>query len=76
MAARFDAKRDVLLFDLGTVCSTLAYIRDDMQRVPGLERAAELIDEAVAELRAAEGRRLAPISHSLLKTRLGARHKH
>jgi hypothetical protein len=41
-----DPKRSVPLVDLGTVRDTLAYIRDDFQRVPGLERAAELIDSA------------------------------
>jgi hypothetical protein len=60
----------VPLIDLGTVRDTLAYIRDDLQRVPGLECAAELIAAALAEIQAAERRRLAPIPRSVLETRL------
>jgi len=64
------------LIDLGTLRDTLAYIRDDLQRVPGLERAAGLIDRALAEVAAAERRRLAPIPRSVLETRLLTRRKH
>jgi hypothetical protein len=71
-----DPKRNVPLIDLGTVCDTLAYIRDDLQRVPGLERAAELIGSALCEVVAAERRRLAPIPCSVLETRLPPRRKH
>ena len=70
MPGPFDPKRNVPLIDLGTVRDTLAYIRDDMQRVPALERAAELIDASLAEVQAAERRRLAPIPRSVLETRL------
>jgi hypothetical protein len=45
-----DPKRNVPLIDLGTVRDTLAYIRDDLQRVHGLECAAELIAAALAEI--------------------------
>ena len=54
----FDAKRNVPLVDLGTIRETLAYIRDDLARVPGLEQAAELIASALGELTTAERRRL------------------
>ena len=70
MQGPIDPKRDVPLIDLGTVRDTLAYIRDDLQRVPGLECAAKLIASALAEVVAAEGRRLAPIPRSVLETRL------
>jgi hypothetical protein len=72
----FAPKRNVPLVDLGTVRDTLTYIRDDFQRVPALERAAELIGAALAEIQAAERRRLAPISRSVLDTRLLQRRKH
>ena len=42
-----DPKRNTPMIDLGTVRETLAYIRDDLQRVPGLERAAELLGSAL-----------------------------
>ena len=76
MRGPFDLKRNVPLIDLGTVRETLAYIRDDLQRVPGLERAAELIAAALAEVEAAERRRLAPIPRSVLEARLLARRRH
>lgn len=76
MRGPFDPKRNVPLIDLGTVRETLAYIRDDLQRVPGLERAAELIATALAEVEAAERRRLAPIPRSVLEARLLARRRH
>ena len=57
MQGPIDPKRNVPLIDLGTVRDTLAYIRDDLQRVPGLECAAELIASALAEVVAAERRR-------------------
>jgi hypothetical protein len=71
-----DPKRNAPLIDLGTVRDTLAYIRDDFQRVPGLERAAELIGSALHEVAAAERRRLAPIPRSVLETRLLPRRQH
>ena len=76
MPGPFEPKRNVPLVDLGTVRDTLAYIRDDLQRVPALERAAELIDAALSEIRAAERRRLAPIPLSILDTRLLPPRKH
>ena len=76
MQGPIDPKRNVPLIDLGTVRDTLAYIRDDLQRVPGLECAAELIASALAEVVAAEGRRLAPIPRLVLETRLLQRRKH
>jgi hypothetical protein len=47
-----------------------------LQRVPALERAAELIGAAVAELQAAERRRLAPVPRSILDNRLPRSRKH
>lgn len=66
MRSSFDPKRNAPLIDLGTVRETLAYIRDDFQRVRALERAAELLSLALAEVEAAERRRLAPIPGSIL----------
>jgi hypothetical protein len=69
----FDAKRDAPLVDLGTIRETLAYIRDDLARVPGLERAAEMIGSALGELEATEGRRL---PRSILLAYLRPRNRH
>jgi hypothetical protein len=69
----FDAKRHVPLIDLGTVRETLAYIRDDLQRVPDLERAAELVASALGEIAAAERRRL---PRSILDAWLMPRRRH
>ncbi len=71
-----DPKRNIPLLDLGTVRDTLAYMRDDFQRVPELERAAELLAQALAEVEAADRRRLAPIPRSVLEARLNARRRH
>ena len=68
-----DAKRNVPLVDLGTIRETLAYIRDDLARVPGLERAAEIVGSALAELGAAEDRRL---PRSILVAYLRPRNRH
>ena len=76
MQSPIDPKRNVPLIDLGTVCDTLAYIRDDLQRVPGLERAAELIGSALSEVVAAERWRLSPIPCSVLETRFLPRQEH
>ena len=72
----FEPKRNVPLVDLGSVRETLAYIREDLQRVPGLERAAEHLVSALAEVEAADRRRLAPIPRSVLEARLRARRRH
>jgi hypothetical protein len=69
----FDAKRNVPLVDLGTIRETLAYIRDDLARVPGLERAAELVGSALGELEAAERQRL---PRSILDEYLRPRRRH
>jgi hypothetical protein len=61
------------LVDLGTIRETLAYIRDDLARVPGLERAAEMIGSALGELETAEGRRL---PRSILLAYLRPRNRH
>jgi len=72
----FDPKRSAPLFDLETLRNTLTYIRDDTQRVPALARAAELIEATLAELRAVERRRLAPVPHGILKINTASRRKH
>lgn len=36
--------------DLRTVRETLMYMRDDMGRVPGLEKASEALDKAITEI--------------------------
>ena len=69
-------KPSVPLVDLDTIRETLVYIRDDIQRVPGLERAADRLTAALAEIAAAERRRLAPISHSVIDARPVLRRKH
>ena len=76
MSGPFEPKRNVPLIDLGTVRDMLIHVRDDFQRVPALERAAELIGAALAEVQSAERRRLAPIPRSILDTRLLPRRKH
>lgn len=40
--------------DLSTVRETLLYMEDDARRVPGLERVAEALAVAIAEVEAAE----------------------
>lgn len=40
--------------DLTTVRDTLDYMRSDMQRVPGLERVAAALDDALIEIEVAE----------------------
>lgn len=72
MPGVFDPKRSVPLFDLETVLNTLTYIRDDMQRVPALQPAAELIAATLAELRAVERR----LPHCILKINSPLRRKH
>jgi hypothetical protein len=71
-----DPKRDGPAVDIGTLRDTLAYIRDDLGRTPGLEQAAELVGAAVAEVEVAERRRLAPIPRSVMEARLLARRRH
>ena len=76
MQGPFDPKRNVPLVDMRSARETLTYIRDDLQRVPGLERAAELLTSALAEVEAADRRRLEPIPRSVLEARLLARRRH
>jgi hypothetical protein len=71
-----DPKRGAPLFDPETLRNTLTYIRDDTQRVPALARAAALIEATLAELRAVERRRLAPVPHGILKINTASRRKH
>lgn len=72
----FDPKRNVPAVDLGTVREVLGFIRDDLQRVPGLERAAELLSSALAEVDTAARRRLAPVSGSIMDARQLRRRRH
>jgi hypothetical protein len=69
-------KPNIPLVDLDTIRETLAYIRDDLARVPGLDRAAERLTLALAEIADAEQRRLGPISRSLIDARMAFRRKH
>jgi hypothetical protein len=48
----------VPLVDLDTIRETLVFIRDDIQRVPGMERAAEGLSTVLAEIDAATRRRV------------------
>jgi hypothetical protein len=54
--------------DLTTVRETLTYIRDDLQRVAGLEAAAAALAKAVDEIEAAERQR-APIQLDIMRSR-------
>jgi hypothetical protein len=69
-------KPSIPLIDLGAIRETLTYIRDDLQRAPGLDRAAERLTQALAEIAEAEQRRLGPVSRSLIDARLAFRRKH
>lgn len=40
--------------DLGTVRDTLQYMHDDMHRVPGMEKVAAALEQALAEVDAAD----------------------
>jgi hypothetical protein len=71
-----DPKRTISLLDLVTVSEALGYIGDDLQAVPGLERATELLRQAAAEIDAAGRRRLAPLPRSIMDGRIGPRRKH
>jgi hypothetical protein len=71
-----DPKRIISLSDLTTVSDALGYIGDDLEAVPGLERATELLRQAAAEIDAAGRRRLAPLPRSIMHGRLGHRRKH
>jgi hypothetical protein len=66
----------VPLIDLETIREALVYIRDDIKRVPGYERAAEALTTALSEIAVAERRRLAPQFLSLIDTRALPRRKH
>lgn len=69
-------KPNVPLVDLDTIRETLVYIRDDLKRVAGLERAADRLTAALGEIAAAERRRLAPLSLSVIDARALPRRKH
>jgi hypothetical protein len=69
-------KPNIPLVDLDAIRETLVYIRDDLQRVPGLDRAAQRLTAALDEIANAERRRLAPISSSVINVRLPLRRKH
>lgn len=69
-------KPNMPLVDFDTIRETLLYIRDDLQRVSGLEKASEFLTAALGELTAAERRRLAPLSLSRIEARPLPRRKH
>ncbi len=50
--------------DLSTVRETMAYMHDDMKRVPGLEKAARAIADAIKEIDKAEKASAKPVSYS------------
>jgi hypothetical protein len=60
--------------DLSTVRETLTYMRDDARSVPGLESLAQSLDEAIAEVDAAEAKlqpaMTSPIASRFLPARL------
>ena len=72
----FDPKRNATLIDLGTLREMLLCVRDDLQREQELERTADLLTAALAELDAAARRRLAPIPAALIDARLRRRRRH
>jgi hypothetical protein len=76
LASAVDPKRSVAMVDLAPMRETLALIRDDLQRLSGLQRAAELVGAALADIELAERRRLLPIPCSLLEGRRPARRRH
>jgi hypothetical protein len=61
--------------DLETVRETLAYIRDDLQRVSGLENATSALSLAVIEIDRAQ-RASQPIANSIIKSRFLRRRSH
>jgi hypothetical protein len=69
MQGSSNRKRQIPAIDLATVREALAYIRDDLQRVPTLERAAEMLSTALAEIAAADRRQLASLPRSLIEAR-------
>ena len=75
MQGPFDRKRNIPSIDLATIRETLTYIRDDLQRVPALERAAEALSSALAEIAAAERRQLASLPRSVIEARWLPRRK-
>lgn len=76
MDGPYHLRRGIPPINLGALRESLSYIRKDVARVPGLERAAELLQSALAELDAAERRQLAPFSRSLLDASWLSRRKH
>jgi hypothetical protein len=42
------------MIDLATARETLAYMQDDMKRVPGLEKVADALASAIREMDAAD----------------------
>ena len=51
--------------DLATVRETLHYMKDDMRRVPGLEKAAGALDNAISEIETAE-EKLQPVNYTTI----------
>ena len=56
--------------DLSTVRKTVAYMRGDMARVPGLEKLTAALDAAIKEIDAVDTRpRVVNITDSVLRSR-------
>jgi hypothetical protein len=69
-------KPAIPLVNLDAIRETLTYVRDDIRRVPDLERAAEHLTAALAEIADYESRRLSPLSQSRIEVRIPLRRKH
>ena len=61
--------------DLATVRETMRYMHDDIKRIPGLEKAAHAVNQAIKEIDLAERaatrqQRLSPIAAKFLPRRI------
>ncbi len=54
--------------DLATVRETLEYMKDDMRRIPGLEKASDALAAAITEIESAE-ERLQPVQYTTLNAK-------
>jgi len=76
LAGPFETRRSAGPIDLGTVRDILSVIREDLQRLPGLQLAAELLGCALDEIAMAEQRQTASIPRSVLDARFRPRRRH
>ena len=70
-----DTRKHKPLIDIAMLRETLAYIRDDLRRVPEMRRAADLLSAALGEIATAERRRLASVPLSVIDARWLRRRK-